>query len=122
MKVANQSKSLVISEDAEIAQSFLSRLRGLIFSERKDIVLISPKEDIASSSIHMFLMKFPIDVLWLNSNMLVVDIRRKILPFNIFDTKTWRIYRPRNPAKYVIELGIGELGTTEIGDKIEFIQ
>lgn len=120
VQVINQSKDIIISESAEFASSFFSRLLGLMLSQKKDLVLISPKEDIASSSIHMCLMRFPIDLIWLNSDMIVVDIQKRILPFNPFDRKTWRIYRPRNAAKYVIELGIGNSDGTEIMNLVEF--
>lgn len=91
-----------------------------MLSGKKDLVIVSPKEDIASSSIHMCFMKFPIDVIWLNSDKIVVDIRRGILPFNPFDRKTWRIYKPENAAKYVIELGAGNSDGTGIMDLVEF--
>lgn len=120
VQIINKSKNFVVSESAEFASSLFSRLRGLMLLQKKDIVLISPKEDIASSSIHMCLMKFPIDVLWVNSDMVIVDIQRRILPFNLFDRKTWRIYRPKKAAKYVIELAVGNSDGTEIMDLVEF--
>lgn len=121
MKIVNKNKDFVISDNAHIADSLLSRFLGLMFSKPKDMILVSPREDVVCSSIHMLFMKFPIDVLWLDSRMRVVDIKKKILPLDIFKRKTWGIYKPRNPAKYVIELGNGKIGNTEIGDEIEFI-
>lgn len=122
MKIVNKSKDITISDNADIANSFFSRLRGLMFSQPRDLVLVSKGESIAYSSIHMIFMKFPIHVLWLDSRMRVVDIKKKILPFNIFlKRKTWKIYKPKKAAKYVIELGKGKLGTTEVGDEIGFI-
>lgn len=91
-----------------------------MFSRKKDIVLVSPRENIASSSIHMFFMRFPIDVVWLNSDMVVVDLKKSILPFNPLNRKTWNIYKPRKPARYVIELGVGNSDGAEIGDVLEF--
>ncbi len=120
MKVINLSKDFVISESAEFASSFFSRLRGLMLSQKKDIILVSPGEDISSSSIHMCFMRFPIDVIWLNSDKVVVDIKKRVLPFNPFNRKTWRIYKPKKVAKYVIELGIGNSDGTEIMDLVEF--
>ncbi len=91
-----------------------------MFSQKKDIVLVSPRENIASSSIHMFFMRFPIDVVWLNSDMVVVDLKKSILPFNPLNRKTWKIYRPGKAARYVIELGLGNSNGIEIGDVLEF--
>ena len=114
----NKDKNFVISDETDIAESFFSRFLGLMFSKPRDLVLVSPREDIACSSIHMCFMRFPIDVLWLDSGMRVVDIKKKILPFNIFDRKSWRGYKPKSPARYVIELGEGEIRDTEIGDEV----
>jgi len=113
MKVLNRSRGFAISESCEVADSFFSRFRGLMLSGPKDLVLVSPREDIASSAIHMLFMRFPIDVAWLNSKMVVVDIRKKLSPNSL------GIFKPNKPAKFVIELRTGKLGTTEIGDMIE---
>jgi uncharacterized membrane protein (UPF0127 family) len=120
LKIVNRDRGIIISDNADVADSFFSRLRGLMFSHPRDLVLVSPKEDIDSSTIHMIFMKFPIDVLWLDSKMMVVDIKMGVPPFSILKGETRRIYRPGKAARYVVELGIGKLGTTMIGDKIEF--
>ena len=118
MKVVNKDKDFVISNKISIAESFFPRFLGLMFSKPRDLVLVSPREGVICSTIHMCFMRFPIDVLWLDSGMRVVDIKKKILPFNVFDRRSWRRYKPKNPAKYVIELGEGEIGDTEIGDEV----
>ncbi|MEA1925470.1 MAG: DUF192 domain-containing protein [Candidatus Altiarchaeota archaeon] len=120
MRVINKTKGLIISHKCSLARNLPSRMRGLILSDKKDLVLASPREDIKSSSIHMAFMQYPIDVLWLDSNMTVVDLRRNIHPLNPLVKDTWRVYKPREPAKYVIELGKEEIGETELGDEIEF--
>ncbi len=120
MKVINKTKSLIISHNCSLAKNLSSRMRGLILSDKKDLILASPREDISSSSIHMAFMQYPIDVLWLDSKMKVVDLRKNIHPLNPLLRDTWRIYKPRTPAKYVIELGKENITKTEIGDEIEF--
>ncbi len=89
-----------------------------MLSKPRDIILASPREDVKSSTIHMLFMRFPIDVIWLDSRNRVVDLRNNVKPLNPFKPSTWRLYRPKNPAKYVIELGTGRIGDTEIGDEI----
>ncbi|OYT54207.1 MAG: hypothetical protein B6U72_03335 [Candidatus Altiarchaeales archaeon ex4484_2] len=120
MRVINKTKGLIISHECSLAGSLSSRMRGLILSDKKDLVLASPREDIRSSSIHMAFMQYPIDVLWLDSNMRVVDLRRNIQPLNPLIKDTWRVYKPREPAKYVVELGKENIIETDIGDEIEF--
>jgi len=121
MRIVNETKNAVISDNSEIAYSLLSRARGLMLSKPKDLVLVSPREGIISSTIHMLLMRFSIDVIWLDSENRVVDLRRDVKPFNPFKPETWKTYRPRDPARYVIELGAGEIGETEIEDEIRFL-
>lgn len=114
MKVLNRSKGFVISDSCKVADSFFSRFGGLMLSRPKDLVLVSPREGIKSSAIHMLFMRFPIDVIWVNSEMVVIEIKKGIKPNSL------KIFRPGKPAKFVIELGVGKLGTTEVGDKIGF--
>lgn len=91
-----------------------------MFSNPSDLVLVSPKERIDHSSIHMMFMRFPIDVIWLDSGLRVVDVAREVPPFKLFRPKTWRTYRPAKDAKYVIEIAVNKIPTVKIGDTIEF--
>ncbi|MBU4201843.1 MAG: DUF192 domain-containing protein [Candidatus Altiarchaeales archaeon] len=114
IQVLNKSRGFVISESCDVADSFFSRFRGLMLSGPKDLVLVSPREDIKSSTIHMLFMRFPIDVIWVDSDMVVIEIKKGIKPNSL------KIFKPKKPAKFVVELGIGKLGTTDVGDRIEF--
>jgi uncharacterized membrane protein (UPF0127 family) len=120
MRIFNETKNLALSTDAKFANSFFLRLVGLMLSSRKDLVLVSPREDVVSSTIHMALMRYSIDVVWADSRKNVVDVAHDAPPLNLLKPATWRTYAPKKPAKYVIELGKGKAGTTEIGDKIKF--
>jgi uncharacterized membrane protein (UPF0127 family) len=91
-----------------------------MFSKPADLVLVSPKDGIEHSSIHMMFMRFPIDVLWLDAGMKVVDVARNVPPFNLLKPDTWRIYRPAKDAKYVVEIAVKQLPPVEMGDLIEF--
>lgn len=120
MRIQNETKNLALSPDAKFASSFFSRLVGLMLSSRKDLILVSPKEDIISSTIHMALMRYPIDVVWADSGKNVVDVKERVPAFSLLKPTTWRTYAPKKPAKYVIELGKGKAGTTEAGDRLKF--
>ncbi len=120
MRILNKTRGFVISEDAGVVESFFERLLGLTFSEPRDLVLICPEEDKKSSSIHMCFMRFPVDVLWLDSKKGVVDIGKKVPPISITNPKTWRIYTPEKSAKFVVEIGAGDIGKTDVGDTIGF--
>ncbi|MDD5112247.1 MAG: DUF192 domain-containing protein [Candidatus Altiarchaeota archaeon] len=119
MEIVNASRGITLSRGARFAGSFMSRFRGLMLTrERKDLVLAAVSESVDGATIHMNMMLYPIDVAWVDSNMTVVDLARKVAPAPLWNP--FEFHRPARAARYVVELGLGELGTTEIGDKIEF--
>ena len=118
MKVVNESRGFTISTSAILKDTFLGRLRGLMLSGRKDVVLEVPREGILESSIHMMFMLYPIDVVWVNDAMEVVDVKRRVPPFNPLKPSTWRTYAPSAPARYVVEVAAGDVGGTNAGDKV----
>ncbi len=120
MRILNETKKIVLSEDAAYARSFYSRALGLMLSKKKDLILVSPNEDVVSSTIHMALMRYSIDVVWVDSEKKVVDVRKNIPPLGLLRPATWRTYAPKKAAKYVIELGRGCAEGTETGDEISF--
>lgn len=101
---------------AGTADSFVSRLMGLMFKANieQGLILKIPKgRGRRGSGIHMFFMRIPLDVLFLDDDMVVVD---KV------HLKPWRMYNPIKPARYVVELekGTFESSGTEKGDKLDF--
>jgi hypothetical protein len=120
VQILNRTRNNTISGEAKAAKTFFSRLRGLMLSKPADLILVSPKEKKEYSSIHMLFMRFPIDVLWLDAQMKIVDIARNIPPANLFNPRTWKTYRPGKDAKYVIEVATKTLPPAEVGDVIEF--
>jgi hypothetical protein len=122
--IKNKSSGKIITSKCEIADSFFSRLKGLMLSSsRKDLLLVFPKEGRLSSSIHMLFMNYPLDVLWINEKMKIVDVKKKIPPVNFLKRKTWKIYKPKEKAKYILELRIGKIEKSEskVGDEVEFL-
>lgn len=101
---------------AAMADSFISRLRGMMFKDSidKGLILKLPKgRSRRSSGIHMFFMRIPLDVIFLDENKKVVDQAH---------LKPWQVYTPKKPARYVLELKKGLIisSGTEIGDQIDF--
>ena len=113
--IINRSKGTNIGH-ADMANSFLSRFMGLMFkgSIDKGLVLkIPPGRGRRGSGIHMFFMRIPLDVLFLDAEKNVVDA---------VYLKPWQMYNPKKPARYVIELEKRTItsSNTEIGDKLDF--
>ena len=97
--------------------SFLCRLRGLTFRNRLEpddgLLLVQGKRDSrVDSSIHMLFVPFDLNVVWINSDMTVVD---KVI------AKPWRpAYLSAQPARYVLEIHPTRWEDYQIGDKVEF--
>jgi uncharacterized membrane protein (UPF0127 family) len=97
--------------------SFLCRLRGLTFRERLDpddgLLLVQGQHDSRiDSSIHMLFVPFDLNVVWINTDMTVVD---KVI------AKSWRpAYFSAAPARYVLEIHPDRWEDYQIGDKVEF--
>lgn len=108
----NASRGTMLGNRIRLADSALSRLVGLL-GERKlapgDGLLIIP-----SQGIHTAGMLFPIDIVVLDNDWKVLDVRKRMRPFVVT-----RIYLH---ATAVLELPAGtvELSGTRTGDNLEF--
>ena len=111
MRIVNETKNVVISENCGLANKLGSRIQGLI--GRKEL---KPDEGLLITgcrSIHMFFMRFPICAIFINKKGKVVKI--------LDNFKTWRISGIYFGADRVIELPpwkAKETGT-EVGDIIK---
>lgn len=109
--IHNSTRSTTIATCAEEARSFLSRGRGLMMRDSfpaGSALIIDP-----CSSIHMFFMRFPIDVLYMDRDHKVVRVQTGIKPWRTGPLWT-------RGAKYVIELPTGtvEKSQTQVGDQM----
>lgn len=112
--MVNATRGTTVASRPEIATSFLARGRGLMFRtsfEDGQAMIINP-----CSSIHMFFMRVPLDVLYLDSDHTVVRAQAGIKPWRVGPLHT------RN-AVYVIELPTGTISrsNTEVGDRIQIL-
>ena len=120
MKIFNSTRKTPISDDARVRDTAKGRRQGLIDSPKMDIVLDVGRDSRILSMIHMFKMGYCIDVIWVCESMKAVDVRVAIAPSRLSDPSSWRLYMPKRPARYVIELGSGSAENTMEGDRIEF--
>ena len=96
--------------------TFLTQLRGLTFRSRlardEGLLLVGKRDSRLDSSIHMLFGAFDLTVIWINSEMQVVD---KII------AKSWRpAYFSKQPARYVLEIHPERWEDYEIGDTVQF--
>ena len=115
--IHNQNKPNLSPAKVQYCDSFLCRLRGLTCRERLDpnegLLLVQGQRDSRiDSSIHMLFVPFDLNVVWINTDMTVVD---KVI------AKPWRpAYLSAQPACYVLEIHPDRWDDYEIGDPVEF--
>lgn len=113
--IINRSKEKVLAHDLRVCRSVFGKAQGLMFSKKiKDFGLVFEFGSERKRSLHNLFVFFPIDVLFLNENMEVVEIKRDFKPFTF--------YFPKQKSKYIIELPAGTIPRTnsEMGDIINF--
>jgi uncharacterized membrane protein (UPF0127 family) len=114
--VRNQNRGIENPPRVGYCDSFLCRLRGLMFRPQlgldEGLLLVEKRDSRIDTSIHMFFVPFDLAVFWINSEMTVVD---KII------AKSWHpAYFPKTEAKYTLEIHPNRIGDYEVGDKVEF--
>jgi uncharacterized membrane protein (UPF0127 family) len=94
----------------EVAEGFFHKTRGLMLrgSLPRNSALMMIFEKTGKHGIWMPLMRFSLDIVFLDSQKRVVGLHEKVKPVS-FRKKTWKVYYPEKPAKYAIELPIGEI-------------
>ncbi|MFW5991103.1 MAG: DUF192 domain-containing protein [Candidatus Nanoarchaeia archaeon] len=106
--IVNHTRDKVIATDYTLCKSIFSKALGLMFSRPKTLVFRFSQEKIIP--LHMFFVFFPIDVIYLDKNMKVVEVVENFKPFSY--------YRPKKPAQYVVEIPAGSANGTRAGDKL----
>lgn len=100
-----------------VCGSFACRLRGLMFrrgiSPQEGLLLVGSRDSKMDSTIHMLFVPFDLAVIWIDSQMTIVD---KVL------ARRWRpFYAPTQPARFVLEIHPTLLAEYEVGQKVEFV-
>jgi len=114
--VHNLTHALSAPAQVGFCDSFLCRLRGLMFRSSlgrdEGLLLVEGRDSRLDSSIHMFFVPFDLAVFWIDSSLTVVD---KVI------AKSWKpAYLPKAPARYILEIHPDRWEDYQIGDKVEF--
>ena len=114
--VQNTNRKIASPAQIKYCDTFLSQLRGFTFRSRfsptEGLLLVGTRNSRLDSAIHMLFVSFDLTVIWINSELQVVD---KVL------AKSWRpAYFSKQPARYVLEIHPERLGEYDIGDAVEF--
>ena len=116
MAVRNLTTKKVLTKKAKLCKSHFSKTIGLMFSKKirdKSLVFMFNKESFVS--LHMFFVFFSIDIIFLDKNKTVVDLKHNVKPFT-------PLILPKKPAKFVIECPSSTIkkSKTKIGHRLDF--
>ena len=111
MMLINRDKKSAIAKDAVLCLGLFSKIKGLMFT-RKPKSLIFDFCSEKRIGLHMWFVFYPIDVLFLDKNGKVVELKTGFMPFSAYTSK--------KKARYAIELPEGSIrkSRTAIGDRI----
>lgn len=97
--IKNKTTKKTIIIKTKIADNFLKRAIGLMFSFKKNfnygLIFDLKRETVAGAGIHMFFVFYSINVLFLDKNKKIVDCKT---------LKPFTTYQPTKKTRYVIEL------------------
>jgi uncharacterized membrane protein (UPF0127 family) len=113
--IRNKTRKTVICRNKKMLFSPFEKAIGLMFSRPiKDIGYVFIFDTPRKIDLHMFFVFFPIDVLFLDAQKKVVEIKENFMPFTLYSSK--------NTASYFIELPSGTIKETKTreGDFIQF--
>ena len=114
MPIKNRTKDRLLHENSVFCGDAFSKFVGLMFSFDKNRSLIFKFGKERIISLHMLFVFYPIDVLFLNSKKVIVDIKENFKPFTFYSSKRKTMYVVELPA------GVIKKSRTKLGDKIEF--
>ncbi len=111
MRIINITKNTVIADRVEKADTFISRMTGLL--NRDSIADDSALIITQCKSIHMFFMKFSIDVIFVDRKNTIVGVVEGIKPFSLSPA----FYK----SSYAIEGAPGMIKRSqcEVGDLVQ---
>ncbi len=112
--------------DVKVALRREEKVRGLQginkLKERDGLLIPFNKVSRFRNGIWMFRMKTSIDVVFVDESLNIVDIRENLRPFSFFNPLTWKIYFPKKPCKYAIELksSVCRKLNLKVGERVNF--
>lgn len=115
VQILNRNRALQLPLEVDYCTSFLCKLRGLSWRRHlalgHGLLMAEAGESRLNTAIHMLGMAFDLSIIWLDSDLRVVDVR---------PAWRWRSFlTPRKAARYVIECRLERLEEFQIGDQIE---
>lgn len=110
MKITNRTRGTLLGSRVRMADSWLGRLRGFLGRSEPqwgEGILLLP-----CNAIHTLGMTYSLDVLFLDGEGKVLELRRSMPP--------WRITHRVRGGRYVLEVPVGTIDAsdTRVGDEL----
>ncbi len=114
VRIYNTTRQNIVCDKCQIADNLITRMRGL--SGRKSLSEDEGLLIVPCPSIHMFGMKFSLDVFFVTEEMTVTDIRQNIAPRQVYVAKD-NAGKPHS----ALEMPVGSVARcgVQIGDRLE---
>lgn len=117
LRASNATRGTVLCARLEDAGGMAGQSRGLLGRDRLEWdegMLFVAGRFSPFMWMHMFFMRFPIDIVFLDGEDTVIRINRRLKP--------WRVSSMVFGARKALELAAGaaERSTTQVGDQIQF--
>jgi len=115
LRVINRTRATVVCERLELAATSRERSRGLLGRQRLEAgagMLFAAGRFTTFLWMHMFFMRFPIDIVFLDRKGKVLKINHRLMP--------WRLSSIVFGARHALEIEVGaaKRSRTEVGDQI----
>lgn len=109
----NRTRQAFLAHEVRIADTHWTRLRGLLGTTKHDFSAGQGLWIVPCHGVHTLAMSYPIDVVYLDDEMVVVHVEEGVKP--------WRVTPVRTDASSVLELPVRSIWTTQtcIGDQLE---
>ena len=109
----NRTRNAYLAKHLQLAATHWSRFRGLMGTDADNFPAGQGLWIVPCHGVHTFAMRFPIDVVYLDGDKIVVHVEENLKP--------WRVAPVRLRAASVLELPDRTLRSTQtaIGDEIE---
>lgn len=112
MRIYNQTRQTPLMLQGRLANTFWTRLRGLLGTDSlqsgEGLILAGEK------SIHTLFMRFPIDVVYVDKQFIVIRTASNMIPYRLgpFVAR----------SAYVLEMPVGVISntSTQVGDVLKF--
>ena len=116
IRIENKNQVLPAPLRAVYCDSFLCRLRGLMFRSSlapdEGLLLVEGRDSRIDTAIHMLFVFTDLAVIWINSGYVVVD--------TVLARAWYPAYAPRQAANYILEIHPDRINEFKIGDSVEF--